>query len=263
MVIRPPSPNEKSLAMTESTMAAVSADLSTTLDMNVSRLRDALAAVLPAASKDSARPILTGVLIEPEGTGHVRLVATDSYRLVSVPVPVPVELAEPVLVSGSSMRQVLAALKPAAAGGRNPVAPATFRFDLSESGETWKGSFDNGHGVTAALDTVDGEYPSWRGLVPWDLVGREGGDSPSGLMAGLNAGYLADMAKAMGKLATDKCPVTIRVQAPEMKDAPAYDQHSGPRQVLKPVLFGVRDADRFPADGPQPVGILMPVRVAK
>jgi hypothetical protein len=67
----------------------------------------------------------------------------------------------------------------------------------------------------------------------------------------------------MGKLATGDCPVTVRFQAPEVEDAPAYDQHSGPRQVLKPVLFGVRDAARFPLDGPQPVGILMPVRAAK
>ena len=41
---------------------------------------DALRQVVPAASADDARPILTGVLMAAEGDG-LRLVATDSYRL--------------------------------------------------------------------------------------------------------------------------------------------------------------------------------------
>ncbi len=43
-------------------------------------LSDALRQVVPAASKDDARPILTGVLLTASG-GGLRLVATDSYRL--------------------------------------------------------------------------------------------------------------------------------------------------------------------------------------
>ncbi|MGH9079223.1 MAG: DNA polymerase III subunit beta, partial [Acidimicrobiales bacterium] len=43
-------------------------------------LAGALRQVVRAASSDDARPLLTGVLIAPEGAG-VRLVATDSYRL--------------------------------------------------------------------------------------------------------------------------------------------------------------------------------------
>ena len=43
-------------------------------------LASALHQVVRAASGDDARPLLTGVLIAPEG-GGVRLVATDSYRL--------------------------------------------------------------------------------------------------------------------------------------------------------------------------------------
>ena len=41
---------------------------------------EALHQVVPAASADDARPILTGVLMAAEGEG-LRLVATDSYRL--------------------------------------------------------------------------------------------------------------------------------------------------------------------------------------
>ncbi len=41
---------------------------------------EALRQVVPAASRDDARPILTGVLLTTSGAG-LRLVATDSYRL--------------------------------------------------------------------------------------------------------------------------------------------------------------------------------------
>ena len=43
-------------------------------------LTDALRQVVPAASRDDARPILTGVLLAASA-GGLRLVATDSYRL--------------------------------------------------------------------------------------------------------------------------------------------------------------------------------------
>jgi DNA polymerase-3 subunit beta len=43
-------------------------------------LAEALRGVIPAASRDDARPILTGVLLTARG-GGLRLVATDSYRL--------------------------------------------------------------------------------------------------------------------------------------------------------------------------------------
>ena len=41
---------------------------------------EALRQVVPGASRDDARPILTGVLLTASGNG-LRLVATDSYRL--------------------------------------------------------------------------------------------------------------------------------------------------------------------------------------
>ena len=48
--------------------------------MDATALAEALRQVIPAASRDDARPILTGVLLVAEGSG-LRLVATDSYRL--------------------------------------------------------------------------------------------------------------------------------------------------------------------------------------
>ena len=53
----------------------------------------ALRQVVPAASGDDSRPILTGVLLAAEGSG-VRLVATDSYRLSLRDLPGTAVLAE-------------------------------------------------------------------------------------------------------------------------------------------------------------------------
>jgi DNA polymerase-3 subunit beta len=52
----------------------------TAVSVDAEPLAEALRQVIPAASRDDARPILTGVLIAATATG-IRLVATDSYRL--------------------------------------------------------------------------------------------------------------------------------------------------------------------------------------
>jgi DNA polymerase-3 subunit beta len=52
----------------------------TTVTVEAEPLAEALRQVIPAASKDDARPILTGVLLAAT-EGGMRLVATDSYRL--------------------------------------------------------------------------------------------------------------------------------------------------------------------------------------
>lgn len=51
-----------------------------TVTVDAGPLSEALRQVIPAASRDDARPILTGVLVTATADG-VRLVATDSYRL--------------------------------------------------------------------------------------------------------------------------------------------------------------------------------------
>ena len=50
------------------------------LTIGAAEFAEGLRQVVPAASTDDSRPILTGVLLAREGTG-LRLVSTDSYRL--------------------------------------------------------------------------------------------------------------------------------------------------------------------------------------
>ena len=68
---------------------------------------DALRQVVPAASADDARPILTGVLMAAEADG-LRLVATDSYRLAVRDLPGQSVLREgqSVLVPSRALREL-------------------------------------------------------------------------------------------------------------------------------------------------------------
>src|SRR5436853_1357228 len=63
------------------------------VSLDAASLVSALHQVVPAASKDDARPILTGVLFEAETQG-LRLVSTDSYRLALRDLPGTTVLAE-------------------------------------------------------------------------------------------------------------------------------------------------------------------------
>ncbi len=107
--------------------------------------------VVPAASRDDARPILTGVLITstPEG---VRLVATDSYRLAVADLAGVTLLPEgrKVLVGAKGLGELQRLL------GDGPVEVhlgerhVTFRVGTTE--------------LTARL--IEGEFPNYEQLVP-------------------------------------------------------------------------------------------------
>ncbi len=122
---------------------------------------DALRQVISAASRDDARPILTGVLIAavPEG---LRFVATDSYRLglrdlegVSV-----LEEGQKVLVAAKGLAEVQRLLGSASAsaeksgGGEIEVVlgerDVVFRVGTTE--------------VTTRL--IEGEFPNYQQLIP-------------------------------------------------------------------------------------------------
>lgn len=127
---------------------------SVTLDAGV--LADALHQVVPAASGDDARPILTGVLFAAEGEG-LRLVATDSYRLAVRDVAGAGVLGETqqVLVPSRALREVERLLTPS----------ATLTLGLSERDASFEVVSD---GVTTRLETrlIEGDFPNYRQLIP-------------------------------------------------------------------------------------------------
>jgi len=115
-------------------------------------LAEALRQVVPAASRDDARPILTGVLLTAFG-GGLRLVATDSYRLAVRDlqgITQFLEEGQKVLVAGRGLSEVQRLLGngeiEVVLGDREVV----FRVGATE--------------VTARL--IEGDFPNYEQLIP-------------------------------------------------------------------------------------------------
>ena len=128
-------------------------------------LASALRQVVRAASGDDARPLLTGVLIAPEGNG-VRLVATDSYRLALRDIEGSDAFSDTsqILVPA----RALAELQRLSALG----AGAKLDDDGDAAGPTVGLSIGD-HDVTFSVGDVkistrllDGTYPDYRQLIP-------------------------------------------------------------------------------------------------
>jgi DNA polymerase III subunit beta len=114
-------------------------------------LSSALSQVVPAASNDDARPILTGVLMAAEG-GGLRLVATDSYRLAvrDLEGSAVLEEGQSVLVPSRALRELVRALGDGEVTLRLGEREATFEVGTTR--------------VTTRL--IEGEFPNYRGLIP-------------------------------------------------------------------------------------------------
>jgi DNA polymerase III subunit beta len=116
------------------------------------QLAAALRQVVPAASSDDSRPILTGVLLAAEG-GGLRLVATDSYRLAVRDVP-----GVSVLAEGQSVLVPSRAL-----GELNRILGQGDEVQL-RLGER-EASFEVGP-VRLTTRLIEGDFPNYRGLIP-------------------------------------------------------------------------------------------------
>lgn len=119
--------------------------------VEASALAEALRQVVPAASKDDARPILTGVLLAAQGDG-LRLVATDSYRLAMRDLPGVSMLAadQKVLVGAKGLAEV-----------QRLLGDGEIEVFLAEREVTFRvGSAD----VTTRL--IEGDFPNYQQLIP-------------------------------------------------------------------------------------------------
>lgn len=119
---------------------------------------EALRQVVRAASSDDARPILTGVLMEAEGSG-LRLVATDSYRLAVRDLPGASVLREgqKVLVPSKALSELQRLL--------SSTDEVTLRLGDHDA------SFELGH-VRLTTRLIEGDFPNYRQLVPSSYPNR-------------------------------------------------------------------------------------------
>jgi DNA polymerase-3 subunit beta len=139
-------------------------------------LASALRQVVRAASGDDARPLLTGVLIAPEGSG-VRLVATDSYRLALRDIEGSDVFSDTsqILVPARALAELqrLSGLGSSAKGG-DGTDP-----DPDGASGAAVGLSIGDHDVTFTVGAVkvstrllDGTYPDYRQLIPAEYPNR-------------------------------------------------------------------------------------------
>ncbi len=141
----------------------------------VAELGSALRQVVRAASSDDARPLLTGVLIAPEG-GGIRLVATDSYRLAMRDIDGSNALAgaSEILVPA----RALAELQRLSALGASARDVGSGEAEGEQAGPAVGLSIGE-HDVTFTADNakvstrlLDGTYPDYRQLIPAEYPNR-------------------------------------------------------------------------------------------
>ncbi|MGH9244920.1 MAG: DNA polymerase III subunit beta [Acidimicrobiales bacterium] len=165
----------------------------------------ALRQVVPAASSDDARPILTGVLLAAEEDG-LRLVATDSYRLALRDLPGASILAEgqSVLVPSRALAELARLLDPG----------AEVVLHLGEREAT----FEVG---TVRLTTrlIEGEFPPYRNLIPQSY--------PNRLTVGREP--LLDAVRRVKLMAREATPVRLRL-VPDGLELMAITQDVGQAQ---------------------------------
>jgi DNA polymerase III subunit beta len=125
--------------------------------VSATELATAVAQVTKAASRDEARPILTGVLLEAEA-GKITLAATDSYRL---------SIRD---IAWTGPKEPLKRVVPARAlaeAARAAEGEDEVEIVLGENQVAVRGKERR---LTTRL--IEGEFPNWRQLVPDDQPNR-------------------------------------------------------------------------------------------
>lgn len=165
------------------------------------------------ASTDAARPILTGVLVEPASSTDVgaeepakpakadalRFVATDSYAIGWEVLAVANAGAWPaggLLLDGKGLADVAKAAKAAQRGRRSGFVAVSAQ--PSEDGRTVEFTVD---AVRIAVRVIDGEFPRWRQLDPV-------GEFPNAAPVGMSTAMLTRLGKIRGR---DGKPCNLRI----------------------------------------------------
>lgn len=147
----------------------------------------ALRRCVPAASTDTQRPILCGVLLETEGD-HLRIVATDSYRL---------HVADLAPTDGSPLLPDRHVVVPAGAlANVVRLLGDTDTLTITLGGRMAVFAADD---VTITTRLIEGEFLKYRGLIP--------ATSPGSLSCDRAA--LAAAVKRVGVMVRDAQPIRL------------------------------------------------------
>ena len=161
----------------------------TRVSVEAPRFAEAVSQVGRAASRDEARPVLTGVLLEVTREGVV-LVATDSYRL---------SIRELVATAGGEARAIVPERAIAEAGrAASNDEKGSIELFVDES----QVSFRVGT-LTLTSRLIEGEFPNYRQLLPEEHESR----------MTVSRQQLLDAVRRVGLLARDTTPVRLEFNA--------------------------------------------------
>lgn len=153
----------------------------------------ALKQVIPAASSDDSRPILTGVLLTAE-EGGLRMVSTDSYRLAvrDLPGTSVLESGQSVLVPSRALDEV----------SRVVGSADSLTLRLGERDATFEVE-----GLTVTTRLIDGDFPNYQGLIP--------DRNPNVLR--VNRAALHDAVKRVRLMAQESTPVRLHMTSESLE----------------------------------------------
>lgn len=157
----------------------------TRITVDAPAFAEAVGQVARAASRDEARPVLTGVLLEVSREG-LTLVATDSYRLAVRELIATAATEAKAIVPERALSEVGRAAQ--------SIDKGAMELTIDESQVTFT---VGGFVLTSRL--IEGEFPNYRALLP------EASDSR--LVASRQ--QLIDAVKRVGLLARDNTPVRL------------------------------------------------------
>jgi DNA polymerase-3 subunit beta len=157
--------------------------------VEAARFAEAVGQVARAASRDEARPVLTGVLVEVSREG-VTLVATDSYRLA---------VREIVATASGESKAIVPERAMAEAGRASQVIEkGEIELFVDES----QVSFHLG-ALSLTSRLIEGEFPNYRALLPEQYENR----------LSVSRQQLMDAVRRVGLLARDTSPVRLEFNA--------------------------------------------------
>ena len=150
---------------------------------------EAVGQVARAASRDEARPVLTGVLLEVSREG-VTLVATDSYRLA----------VRELVATAAGEAKAIVPERALSEAGR--AAAALEKGDVEMFVDESQVSFQVGQ-LTLTSRLIEGEFPNYRQLLPEAYESR----------LTVSRQQLSDAVRRVGLLARDTSPVRMEFNA--------------------------------------------------
>jgi DNA polymerase-3 subunit beta len=159
------------------------------IGVEAGRFAEAVSQVGRAASRDEARPVLTGVLLEVSREGVV-LVATDSYRL---------SIRE-LVASADAEAKAIVPERALAEAGR--AASADEKGSVELFVDDSQVSFKVG-GLMLTSRLIEGEFPNYRQLLPETHESR----------LEVSRQQLLDAVRRVGLLARDTTPVRLEFNA--------------------------------------------------